>query len=44
MRKVVCMVMVGSFFVLGAIDMIQGNYKTGTVAVLLGIVQAIIFF
>ena len=43
MRSVVCWVMILSFFALGALDCHAEEWKTGIVALLLGVVQAIIF-
>ena len=36
--------MVSSFFVLGAYDCFQRNWRTGIASVLLGIVQMLIFY
>lgn len=43
LRIATMIVMVSSFFVLGGLDCLAGNWRTGVACILLGVVQAIIF-
>jgi len=43
-RRLIVYTMIASFFALGVIDLRAGNYRTGVAGMLLGIVQALIFY
>jgi len=44
MRSAICVVMIVSFFALGACDVWSGDLKRGVAAVLLGTVQMLLFW